>query len=142
MWCQPVLTMASTDSVHIAQPEQQPGDVILVVNYVTHSTFSFTARNSLDLQTDIVLTLSEALLGFDRLILTHLDGRGLRVKQSPPGQPGARIFNNGDTMKIVSEGYPKRKSPVRGDLILKVAVEMPSMEAMASLSQARRRVSG
>ena len=56
-------------------PDQTPGDIILQLRVAEHPSFTLVPGTD-NLQTEITLTLSEALLGFERLILTHLDGRG------------------------------------------------------------------
>lgn len=115
-------------------PDQRPGDVILIIMLLPHISFVLVPQ-TIHLQTEVTLTLSEALLGFDRLLLTHLDGRGIRVSQPPPGQPGHRVFSDGDVFKVKGEGYPKRKSETRGDLVIRVEVEMPTSKDMAALTK-------
>ncbi|CAD6572626.1 MAG: hypothetical protein CYPHOPRED_004902 [Cyphobasidiales sp. Tagirdzhanova-0007] len=114
------------------EPEQHPGDLILNLRVRPHGSFSL-ARKKDDLYTAIILTLSEALLGFSRLLLVHLDGRGLRVTQPKPAHPGYRVFSTGDVVRIKGEGFPKRKSEVKGDLFLRITVEMPTKDEMESL---------
>lgn len=120
-------------------PEQQPGDIILQLRIAEHPSFSLVP-GSLDLQTQITLTLSEALLGFNRLILTHLDGRGLVVDQPPPGRRGFKVFKTGDIVRIQGEGFPKRKSELRGDLLAKITVEMPTAQQMNALAETEQLV--
>ena len=76
------------------------------------------------------MTLSEALLGFSRSIVTHLDGRGLTVIQAGPGLPGYRVFSTGDIVRVEGEGFPMRKSTVKGDLFIRIVVEMPTKADM------------
>lgn len=121
--------------------QEQAGDVCLILNVKEHRAFALAGTKGLDLQAEITLTLSEALLGFDRLLLTHLDGRGLRVSQPAPGKKGYRVFKTGDIVRIKGEGFPRRKSDLKGDLLLKITVEMPTSEAMVKLTQAQRIVS-
>jgi DnaJ family protein A protein 2 len=122
------------------QPDQKPGDVILILTVEDHDTITLDKKNN-NLFSEVTLTLSEALLGFDRLLLTHLDGRGIRVNQPAPGQPGYKVFSTGDVVKVEGEGFPKRKSPVRGDLFLKVTVTMPTKEEMEALASKHLAVS-
>jgi DnaJ-class molecular chaperone len=86
----------------------------------------------LNLHTTISLTLSESLLGFDRLVLVHLDKRGLRVHQPAPGEKGWRVLKAGDLVVIKGEGLWRKGE--RGDLICKVEVEMPGADWAAGLS--------
>lgn len=64
------------------------------------------------------VTLSEALTGFSRIVLHHLDGRGISVNV-PPG----RVINNGDSFKVEGEGMPQERSQRKGDLWLKFEIE-------------------
>lgn len=118
--------------------QEQAGDVCLILNVKEHRAFALAGTKGLDLQAEITLTLSEALLGFDRLLLTHLDGRGLRVSQPAPGKKGFRVFKTGDIVRIKGEGFPRRKSDLKGDLLLRVTVEMPTSETMVKLTEAHR----
>ncbi|GAA5956713.1 hypothetical protein JCM8115_000656 [Rhodotorula mucilaginosa] len=113
-----------------------PGDLYIIVRPLPHPTFqlvppspaSRTAdRRAADLHTTLSLTLSESLLGFNRLILVHLDGRGLRACQPSPGEKGWRVLQSGDEVVIPQEGMPSRYG-VRGDLKCTIEVEMPTEE--------------
>lgn len=121
-------------------PDQTPGDIILSLRLADHGSFTLVSGSD-NLQTDITLTLSEALLGFERLILTHLDGRGLTVNQPPPGQKGYKVFKTGEIVRIRGEGFPKRKSESKGDLLARVTVEMPTVQQMVALSERDQLVS-
>ncbi|GAA5863629.1 hypothetical protein JCM8547_003673 [Rhodosporidiobolus lusitaniae] len=104
-----------------------PGDLYITVQPLPHPTFSLVLPSHpdtpADLTTTLSLTLSESLLGFSRLILIHLDGRGLRVTQPPPGRPGWRVLKSGDEVVVKDEGMLRKGR--KGDLILKVEVESP-----------------
>jgi DnaJ family protein A protein 2 len=117
--------------------------VTIRLNLLPHSSFSLrTSPVGADLVADISITLSESLLGFDRLILTHLDGRGLRVRQPGPGELGYRILRQGDVLKIRNEGLPvKRGSNAKGDLYLKVDIEQVKEDHLSSLSPRQLSVS-
>src|SRR3954464_12145749 len=52
-------------------PDQEPGDIIFSLTEAPHKTFR---RAGADLAADIHITLAEALTGFNRVVLTHLDG--------------------------------------------------------------------
>lgn len=54
--------------------------------------------------TTVSITLSEALLGFSRILVTHLDGRGITVKSHEN-----KIIDSGDTIVIKGEGMPTYK---------------------------------
>ncbi|RKF59942.1 DnaJ protein-like protein xdj1 [Erysiphe neolycopersici] len=98
-------------------PNQEPGDIIFTLDQVDHEAFSRFQNN---LSTEIHITLTEALTGFDRVVLKHLDGRGIRINH-PPG----KIMKPGQTIKIKGEGMPIKKSDCKGDLFLFVKVDFP-----------------
>jgi DnaJ-class molecular chaperone len=61
-------------------------------------------------------------MGFSRILLTHLDGRGVHVS-SPPG----KIIRPGDTIVLRGEGMPTYKRPdQKGDMYVVFEVEFPS----------------
>jgi DnaJ family protein A protein 2 len=102
------------------QPGIAPGDVIFVLNANPHESFE---RNGSDLLTHVTITLSEALLGFSRIILTHLDGRGIKFS-SPPG----KIIKPDDAIVLRGEGMPVHKQPdEKGNLYVIFEIEMPTV---------------
>ncbi|KAM0749909.1 DnaJ-domain-containing protein [Meredithblackwellia eburnea MCA 4105] len=103
-----------------------PGDLYVHLTIAPHPTFTISPTNQSDLQTTISITLSESLLGFNRLFLVHLDGRGLRVSQPAPGKKGWRVLKTGDLVVVKGEGLWRKG--VSGDLICKIEVEMPNKE--------------
>lgn len=91
---------------------------MFVLKALAHATFE---RSGNDLLTHVTITLSEALLGFSRILLKHLDGRGIKVS-SPP----RRIIKPETCIIIRGEGMPVYKSPSqKGDLYVIISVEMP-----------------
>jgi DnaJ family protein A protein 2 len=114
------------------QPDSKsPGDLHIQLVLLPHPTFALHPP-SLDLHTTLSLTLSESLLGFSRLILIHLDGRGLRVSQPGPGEPGWRLLRSGEIVVVKGEGM--RGKNKRGDLRCKIEVELPKAEWASTLS--------
>ncbi|KIJ52545.1 hypothetical protein M422DRAFT_776175 [Sphaerobolus stellatus SS14] len=100
-------------------PNIPPGDVIFALQTQSHESFE---RSGSDLLTHVKITLSEALLGFSRILVTHLDGRGIKVT-SPPG----KIIRPDDTIILRGEGMPVYKQPdQKGDLFVVLTVEMPT----------------
>ncbi|KAH9945316.1 DnaJ-domain-containing protein [Epithele typhae] len=100
------------------EPGIPPGDVIFTLKISAHESFE---RSGNDLLTTVHITLSEALLGFSRILLTHLDGRGVRVT-SPPG----KIIKPGDSIILRGEGMPQYKTPDhKGNLYVILEVDMP-----------------
>ncbi|GAA6017754.1 hypothetical protein JCM10207_000485 [Rhodosporidiobolus poonsookiae] len=115
-----------------------PGDLIIHIRPLPHPTFTIISPSTVapapaDLSTTLTLTLSESILGFSRLILVHLDGRGLRVTQPPPGQPGWRVLKTGDEVVVPGEGM--WRAGRSGDLVLAIEVEQPTVEWAMGLAE-------
>ena len=103
------------------EPGLPPGDVIFILKAAPHDSFE---RSGNDLLTHVTITLSEALMGFSRILVTHLDGRGIKVS-SPPG----KIIKPDDTIVLRGEGMPVHKRPdTKGDLYILFDVEMPDAQ--------------
>lgn len=99
--------------------DSAPGDLVFVVREQEHPTFQ---RRGNDLCTEITVSLAEALTGLDRVVTTHLDGRGIAIKVS---QPRGKVLRPGEVLKIKGDGMTLKKSDARGDLYLVVKVEFP-----------------
>lgn len=98
-------------------PGTLPGDVIIVVQQKEHERFK---RKGADLVETMDLTLSEALCGFTKVI-THLDGRTLRVKVAP-----GEVTPHQNVKMINNEGMPYHGSPfTKGRLFLVFSVKFP-----------------
>ncbi|GAA6037514.1 hypothetical protein JCM8097_008229 [Rhodosporidiobolus ruineniae] len=116
-----------------------PGDLHIVVRPLPHPSFILVDPSPsrydrpADLEITLSLTLSESLLGFSRLVLVHLDGRGLRVTQPPPGRPGWRVLKTGDEVVVKSEGMWRKGHS--GDLVVKIEVETPSEQWAMDLAE-------
>lgn len=77
----------------------------------------------------VSITLSEAILGFDRILINHLDGRGVQV-----ASPQGKVITSGMTIILRNEGMPTYKNPdMRGSLYIVLDVEMPSEDWMSSV---------
>lgn len=100
-------------------PDQEPGDIVFGLVQTKHDVFT---RAGADLSAEIEVTLAEALCGFSKVVIKHLDGRGLHV-QHP--QPAARVLEPGQVMKIAGEGMPHKKSEQKGDLYVIVKIRFP-----------------
>lgn len=101
------------------KPDQEPGDIIFHIVEPEHPTFQ---RAGADLTTTIDVTLAEALTGFSRVVVKHLDGRGIEI--SHPKTPG-NVLSPGQVLKVPGEGMPIKRSDSRGDLYLVVNVQFP-----------------
>jgi DnaJ family protein A protein 2 len=99
-------------------PGQEPGDIIFELRETSHEVFK---RAGADLAAEIDITLAEALTGFSRVVLTHLDGRGIQI--SPPK---GKILRPDQVLRVEGEGMPIKRSDARGDLYLTVNVEFPA----------------
>ena len=100
-------------------PDQEPGDLIFTIAETSHLTFR---RVGADLSAEIEITLAEALCGFSRVVVKHLDGRGIHVDHP---QAKGRILRPGQVIKVSGEGMPVKKSEFKGDLFLTVRVAFP-----------------
>ncbi|KAG8857590.1 hypothetical protein FRB96_005608 [Tulasnella sp. 330] len=108
------------------EPGVETGDLIFVLRLEPHTAFE---RSGPDLLTTVHITLSEALLGFDRILITHLDGRGIRVTSEKN-----KIIRSNDTIVIRGEGMPILKRPEdKGDLFITFQVDFPSEEWLNGL---------
>ncbi|WAR55672.1 hypothetical protein PtB15_6B415 [Puccinia triticina] len=110
-----------------ALPGHLPGDVVIRLRVAPHPAFEIVPPDSRDLLLSVSITLSEALLGMDRVLFRHLDGREIRICLPGPHQEGHQVISHGDLRAIRGMGLPPQ-SPAqpRGDLWLKFIVESPS----------------
>lgn len=99
-------------------PGGETGDVIITLAQTPHDTFE---RLGHDLKASMKITLAEALTGFSRVVLTHLDGRRLKYT-SPLG----KVVRPNDTIVVKGEGMPLgHRLEGFGDLYLTVHIEFP-----------------
>lgn len=100
-------------------PDQEPGDIIFTLEETAHDVFD---RAGADLKADLNISLVEALTGFNRVVLTHLDGRGIQLNVK---QPNGKVLRPGQVLKVPGEGMPMKRSDAKGDLYLEVQIEFP-----------------
>lgn len=98
-------------------PDQKPGDIVFTLIEEEHDVFQ---RAGPDLQAELKITLAEALCGFSRVVLKHLDGRGISITH-----PRGKVLQPGEVLKVAGEGMPHKKSDAKGDLYLIVSIEFP-----------------
>ncbi|MCJ1377019.1 hypothetical protein MMC17_000109 [Xylographa soralifera] len=98
-------------------PGQLPGDLVFHFKEKKHPVFE---RNRADLMAHVKVTLHEALCGFSRVVVKHLDGRGIQIDQ-----PRGRIAKPGQVFKIAGDGMPFKHGEQRGDLYLIVDLQLP-----------------
>jgi DnaJ homolog subfamily A member 2 len=110
-------------------PDQIPGDIVFTLVEEEHDVFH---RSGHDLSAELKITLAEALCGFSRVILKHLDGRGIQITH-----PRGKVLKPGQVLKVVGEGMPHKKNDAKGDLFLIVDIDFPEdgwMEDKASFT--------
>lgn len=98
-------------------PDQTPGDIIFTLVEEPHDVFT---RIGNDLSADLNITLAEALSGFSRVVLKHLDGRGIHIDH-----PRGKIMRPTEVIKIAGEGMPLKRGEAKGDLFLIVKIDFP-----------------
>ncbi|ORZ33290.1 hypothetical protein BCR44DRAFT_1415990 [Catenaria anguillulae PL171] len=99
------------------EPGTQPGDVVIVLNVKEHPVFTVVGD---DLETDLEISLSEALCGFTRHI-KHLDGRYIEITH-----PAGHVIKPRDVKRVEGEGMPRvKRSGDKGDLFIRFDVEFP-----------------
>jgi DnaJ homolog subfamily A member 2 len=99
--------------------DAEPGDIIFELVEEPHKTFN---RAGADLHAELELSLSEALTGFNRVVLRHLDGRGIQLKVV---QPEGKVIRPDEVLKVPGEGMPMKRSDAKGDLYLSVKIKFP-----------------
>jgi DnaJ family protein A protein 2 len=98
-------------------PDQIPGDIVFTLVEEDHEIFQ---RAGDDLSAELEITLAEALCGFSRVVLKHLDGRGIHLTH-----PQGKVLRPGQILKVEGEGMPLKKSDAKGDLFLVVKIDFP-----------------
>jgi DnaJ family protein A protein 2 len=102
-------------------PNMEPGDVIFVVQEEAHPTFT---RKGEDLYIRKSITLLEALTGF-QIVVTHLDGRKLIIKNKP-GEIIRPVVEGRGLKAVRGEGMPTHKNPfVKGNLFILIDIVFP-----------------
>lgn len=105
-------------------PGKTTGDVVLRFHCKEHAQLE---RRGDDLYCKVRVSLVEALGGFSRVVMTHLDGRAIHVTT-----PTGKVLRPGDCIRVRGEGMPVKNSggwfssgPRRGDLHIAVDIEFP-----------------
>lgn len=95
----------------------EPGDVVIQVQEQPHKTFK---RKGADLLVEKEITLLEALTGVD-FVLTHLDGRKIRIKNEP-----GTVVKPEDIKTVEGFGMPFHKTSYKfGNLFVLFSVKFP-----------------
>ncbi|KAJ1982990.1 DnaJ sub A member 2 [Dimargaris verticillata] len=99
-------------------PDQPTPDLVFVLKAKAHPVFT---RRGNDLLATVSINLAEALTGFSRPLVTHLDGRQLVVTQAP-----GEIICPGAVKCIYGEGMPvPGRDHIKGALYLQFQVDFP-----------------
>ena len=101
-------------------PDQEPGDIIFVIAEQDHPVFQ---RSGADLRATVQVELIEALCGFSRVVIKHLDGRGISISY-----PQAKKGSLPPVLKVPGEGMWHKKGDSRGDLYLNIDIQYPTYE--------------
>jgi len=99
------------------QPDQEPGDLVFELKEEEHEVFK---RAGADLVADCDISLVESLAGFERVVVKHLDGRGISICH-----PRGKVLRPGQILKVPGEGMPIKRSEAKGDLYLVVKIDFP-----------------
>lgn len=112
-------------------PDAEAGDVIGVVIEKKHRLFK---RKGADLFMEKEITLIEALTGLD-FVLTHLDGRRIRIKNTP-----GEVIKPESLFTVENLGMPFHKRTYQnGNLIIQFKIKFPAAinaQSAALLSEA------
>ncbi|MCS7262135.1 MAG: molecular chaperone DnaJ [Aquificaceae bacterium] len=106
-----------------------PGDLIITVKVKPHPLFERRGNN---LYLDVNLKLTEAVLGTE-IEVPKLEGGKLKV-EVPPGT------QEGDTLRVEGHGMPRLMSEGRGDLFVRVHIEVPKLGFLEKLFGDGRRL--
>jgi DnaJ homolog subfamily A member 2 len=107
------------------QPNSPPADINFTFKLTRHASIKTGPSGSRDLYHTATITLSEALFGISRILLFHLDGKGIPVLSAK----GERVIQHGDVYRLVGLGMPGKPHGQRdGDLLIRFDVEMPTKD--------------
>lgn len=98
-------------------PDVETGDIVMVLEEKEHEVFT---RAGPDLTAPLTISLADALTGFSRVVVKHLDGRGIHITH-----PRGKVLKPGQILKVKGEGMPHKKGDSKGDLYLIVEIQFP-----------------
>lgn len=112
-------------------PNTKPASIIFELQQKPHETFEV---KNLDLLAKVRIPLVEALLGFSRTVLTHLDGRHIHITKRR-----GEVIRPGQVDVIKGEGmFDQRLYDRKGDLFIAWEIEFPTDEWAAAVDSAVR----
>ncbi|CAI9717458.1 dnaJ homolog subfamily B member 11-like [Octopus vulgaris] len=92
-----------------------PGDLKFIIKQAKHPVFE---RRGDDLYTNVTISLTDALLGFE-MDISHLDGHKVHIKRDKITRPGARMRKN-------NEGMPSyENNNILGALYITFDIDFP-----------------
>ncbi len=100
-----------------------PGDLFVMIHVKPHSHFE---RNGQDLYCAVPISITQAALGAD-INVSALDGKKIKVK-IPAGT------QHGKLLRLRDEGVPVTGTAKKGDLYIKIIVQVPSRLSMKARS--------
>jgi len=110
---------------------EAPQDLIFTLACQPHPVFE---RRGNDLFAECTISLTEALCGFNKVLLIQLDKRELKVIH-----PAGLVITPGQVLKIVGEGMPQLRRPYdKGSLHIKFNVEFPKEIPLANVAGLER----
>ncbi|CAO1615740.1 unnamed protein product [Sympodiomycopsis kandeliae] len=99
----------------------EAGSIIFRLSLREDSNNNQFQLKGLDLFTKVHITLQESLLGFDRIVLIHLDGTPIKVSKRP-----GKVTTPNSVDKLVGLGMPRENDlGERGDLFIQWQVDFP-----------------
>ncbi len=98
------------------------GNLYIVVKVLEHPLFE---RRQDNLLLDVNITYPEAVLG-TKLKVPTLEGEEVEVS-IPPG------VREGETVRVVGKGMPKLRGYGRGDLLLRIHIDVPKISALSKI---------
>lgn len=101
-------------------PDHQPGNVAFEIDTQGHQRFQ---RQGNDLHYNLDITLTEALVGVDRVV-RQLDGREVEIRTS-------KVISPKERMTITGEGMPSHDGGETGDMVVEFWVEFPAVVSEA-----------
>jgi len=93
------------------------GDLVINVRVQPDPRFE---RRGADLVTELPLTLAEAMLGAEVRVPTPTGSVKLRIRPNT---------QNGQEIRVAGRGLPKRASSEKGDLLVRIRVILPELDA-------------
>jgi DnaJ family protein A protein 2 len=96
---------------------KRTGDLVFDIEQADHKLFE---RRGNDVIAKFRLTLYESLCGFSKVVIQHLDGRGIKVTV-----PDGNVTPPHHVFKVKNAGFPVKGTDMFGDLYLVPDIEFP-----------------